>query len=196
METRQLVFRVQTLSSYNSRHNPRKHHPSLPEKNSGGANTVTNTGETSCVTDCGHLEDQPHHLGQPFWESPWELSPPRQMIEPWDIHIIPLIVSQFSFQMPGGSSSYGPLACLRDLLQCAEANSVLYMACNAVGYAYLANKSHSAAQALSHTTWYGKALGALRKDLQVPDLQKQDSILLAVWLLCFYEVSENFAGLF
>jgi hypothetical protein len=105
------------------------------------------------------------------------------------MHIMPLIVNRFSYPAPGGSRTYGLLECFPHLLRRAESESALYLACHAVGYAYLANKTQSTGLLLSHRDAYGKALRALGLALHDPRLQKQDCILLAVWLLCLYEVS-------
>lgn len=101
---------------------------------------------------------------------------------------MPLVVSQFSFPVPGGNRIYGSLECVPGLLRRAEVESVLYLACHAVSYAYLAIKMQSSSLALSHRALYGKALRALRFALLDHGSQKQDCTLLAVWLLCLYEV--------
>jgi hypothetical protein len=103
---------------------------------------------------------------------------------------MPLIVSQFSFPTQGGGRVYASLECFPKLLRGAETGSVLYLTCHAVGHAYLANKTRSSSSLeLSHRDWYGKALHALRLALRDPELQKEDCVFLAVWLLCLYEVS-------
>jgi hypothetical protein len=110
-------------------------------------------------------------------------------VESWDTYIIPLIVNQFSLRIPGRGRVYGSLACVSHLLKDAEADSALYLASHAVGYAYFAQKAQSSSLVKSHKSRYGRALHKLRLTLYDPVLQKQDCTLLAVWLLCFCEVS-------
>jgi hypothetical protein len=109
-----------------------------------------------------------------FRSSPWALSPTRRMVESWDLHVMPLIVSQFSFPRPGGGRIYGSLECIHRLLHNVETDSTLYLAAHAVGYAYLANKMPSSSLILSHQLRCGRALQALRVSLLDPVLQKQD----------------------
>jgi hypothetical protein len=158
------------------------------EYQSNAATSPSLTASDARWAEQGYPEEQLSDLYRMFRSSPLTLSPSRQVVESWDVHIIPLIVSQFSFPRPGGGRLYGSLECFPHLLQRAETDSVLYLACHAVGYAYLANKSQTPGTKLSHQSRYGKALYALRLALLDPELQKQDSTLLAVWLLGFYEV--------
>lgn len=129
------------------------------------------------------------HSAESRFRSPWPLSPSRALVESWDAHIPPLVVSQFSFPVHGQRRVYGALECIPKLLKNTKSDSVLYLATQAVGYAYFANKTHSPGLIASRRTRYGRALQALRFALHDPILQKQDGTLLAVWLLCFYEVS-------
>jgi hypothetical protein len=105
------------------------------------------------------------------------------------MHIEPLIVSQFSFAIPGHGRVYGSLECIHSLLSDAKTDSVLYLASQAVGYAYFANKTQSWDLMATRRARYGQSLQALRYALLDPVLQKQDATVLAVWLLCFYEAS-------
>ncbi|KAH8705978.1 hypothetical protein BGW36DRAFT_422503 [Talaromyces proteolyticus] len=110
--------------------------------------------------------------------------------ESWDLHVIPLILSQFSSVAPGGGVSrvYSSLESAFNPLHTMESGSLLDLASHAVGSAYLANKTRSPNFKATHQRLYGKALRVLHVVLQDPKLQKQDSTLLAVWLLCLYEL--------
>lgn len=118
-------------------------------------------------------------------------SPTHQIIEAWDVHIMPLIVYQFSFPSPGGGRIYGALECFSNLLGTLRDGSTLQLACNAVGHAYLANKSPSRSLTATHRRVYGDALQVLQRALNDSHLRNQDDTLLSVWMLCFYEVKKE-----
>ncbi|KAL2832195.1 hypothetical protein BJY01DRAFT_254014 [Aspergillus pseudoustus] len=115
-------------------------------------------------------------------------SPAHALTEPWDVHIIPLILSQFSFPLPDGGRFYGSLECFTAILPTMRPDSIMRFACDAVGYVFLVNKAPSRELATRHRRAYGQALQRLRRALEVPILQRDDGVLLAVWLLCLYEL--------
>ncbi|KAL4809858.1 hypothetical protein BDV18DRAFT_156238 [Aspergillus unguis] len=117
--------------------------------------------------------------------------PPKPVTESVDVHIMPLILSQFS--LPGGAGRnsgrvIGTLKCFTSILPTAEPGSLMHLACTAVGVAWLSNQSNSSSLAILHQRAYGEALQHLRAALEHPLVQKQDSVLLAVWMLCVYEL--------
>ncbi|KAL4862735.1 hypothetical protein BDV12DRAFT_39161 [Aspergillus spectabilis] len=67
---------------------------------------------------------------------------------------------------------------------------MMQFASDLVGYACLTNKSPSPSRELSirYRRAYGQALQQLRLALEDPDSQRQDDTLLAVWLMCLYEL--------
>lgn len=117
------------------------------------------------------------------------LNPSREIIESWDLHIVPLLVNQFSFPTAHGGRTNGSLECLPILLGNAKSDSTLSLVAHAVGYVYLANRTNSRESAIVHKSLYGRTLRSLRADLSQPSCQREDSTLLAVWLSCLYEVS-------
>lgn len=116
------------------------------------------------------------------------LNPSRGLIESWDLHIVPLLVNQFSFPTAHGGRTNGSLECLPILLGNAKAESTLSLVAHAVGYVYLANRTNSQDSAIVHKSLYGRTLRSLRADLSHPSRQKEDSTLLSVWFSCLYEV--------
>jgi hypothetical protein len=65
----------------------------------------------------------------------------------------------------------------------------ILLACNAVGYAYLANKARLPIAARHRAHAYSTALSAINQALCDPVQYKSDSTFLAVWLLSLYEVT-------
>jgi hypothetical protein len=69
-----------------------------------------------------------------------------------------------------------------------EEDSILYLAWNAVGWAYLANKSWRLSAISNRVQAYSRVLGAINQVLRDPEQYKSDRTLLTVWLLTLYEV--------
>jgi hypothetical protein len=90
--------------------------------------------------------------------------------------------------MPGGGRFYGSLECFSVILPTVPPETLTRFACDAVGYLYFGHRTPSQDLATRHRRAYGQALHQLRLALEDPVAQKQDETLLAVWLLCLYEV--------
>lgn len=192
LENPDLVFRVQTPTSYVGRRKGRKaRERSNVTGNEQHYETESNSLETFSAKrgKRGSPNERIGDINHALRLYPGTILPARRVVESWDMHIMPLIVNQFSFKLPEGGRTFGSLECFSTLLQSVETSSVLYLACHAVGYAYLANKARSSSLILSHRWRYGRAIQALRQALHNPLVQKLDGIFLAVWLLCLYEVS-------
>ncbi|KAL4791936.1 hypothetical protein BDV19DRAFT_369391 [Aspergillus venezuelensis] len=158
LQNPELAFRIQTPASYSGRLNRQIDNQNLGQQLHSENRTLR------------------HH------------SPPRLLAEPWDVHIIPLIMSQFSFPSPDGGRFYGTLECFTTILPTMQPGSIINFVCDAVGYVWLMNKAPSRELANRHQRAYGHALQQLRYALEDPIAQTQDSVLLAVWLLCLYEL--------
>jgi hypothetical protein len=90
--------------------------------------------------------------------------------------------------MPGGGRFYGSLECFSVILPNVQPGSLTRVACDAVGYLYFMHKTPSRNLATRHQRAYGQSLQQLRLAVDHPVAQRQDETLLAVWLLCLYEV--------
>ncbi|KAL3444311.1 hypothetical protein BJX65DRAFT_311089 [Aspergillus insuetus] len=90
--------------------------------------------------------------------------------------------------MPGGGRFYGSLECFSLILPTVLPESLTRFACDAVGYLNFMNKTPSRDLAARHQRAYGQALQQLRLAVNHPIAQIQDETLLAVWLLCLYEL--------
>ncbi|OJJ46178.1 hypothetical protein ASPZODRAFT_2070938 [Penicilliopsis zonata CBS 506.65] len=112
---------------------------------------------------------------------------PPALSDPWEPHIVPLILSQFSFQQRNGVTAYGALECFPTLVSRAEEDSPLMLASRAVGSVYFANRAGASFDRTEHGVSYGKALRAVSKATQDPVSQLDDRTLLAIWLLSLYE---------
>lgn len=187
------MFRVHTPTSYLSRRKGRKSHEQAHitrnEEADGAQKEFYGRFDTRIIK-LDYPEERMRDVDR-FFQSSWTPSPSRQLIESWEMHIEPLIVSQFSFAIPGCGRVYGSLECIHGLLKDAKTDSVLYIASQAVAYAYFANKTQSWDLMATRQARYGQSLHTLRHALLDPVLQKQDSTVIAVWLLCFYEVSTS-----
>ncbi|KAL3458718.1 hypothetical protein BJX64DRAFT_291871 [Aspergillus heterothallicus] len=160
LQNPELAFRIQTPASYRGR-------PTRPINNQTLGQQVVQSGNHPLRHD----------------------SPPRCPAEPWDVHIIPLIMSQFSFPAPDGGRFYGSLECFSTILPNMQPGSMMQFACDAVGYVCLMNKAPPSRElANRHQRAYGHALQQLRYALEDPIAQTEDDVLLAVWLLCLYEL--------
>jgi hypothetical protein len=90
--------------------------------------------------------------------------------------------------MPGGGRFYGSLEYFSVILPTVPPESLTRSACDAVGYLYFMHKTPSRDLTTRHQRAYGHALQQLRLAVDHPVAQRQDETLLAVWLLCLYEV--------
>ncbi|KAE8379709.1 hypothetical protein BDV26DRAFT_156031 [Aspergillus bertholletiae] len=108
--------------------------------------------------------------------------------EPWETHAKALVISQFTILTLRGASVYASFDFLPPLLERADPESTLYQVCNAISSAYFANLARSDSIGLRHRKIYGRALQSLATDVSDVEKQRQDSTLVAVWLLCLYEL--------
>ncbi|KAF7595718.1 hypothetical protein BBP40_005162 [Aspergillus hancockii] len=106
----------------------------------------------------------------------------------WEVHVKPLVISQFTIVTSQGARVYGSVDFLPQLLEHADTKSTLYAACSAIASAYFANRTRSDSIGFGHRKLYGKALRSLSNDVANVEMQKQDSTLATMWLLCLYEL--------
>jgi hypothetical protein len=102
-------------------------------------------------------------------------------------------MNKFLFDM--AKSVYNAIPCV---ISKAHERSALYLVCNAVGFAYMANANRSLDTAINRSRAYGTALAAVRSAVRGPQQCKSDDTLLGVWLLSLYEVrhgSQRLSGL-
>lgn len=76
------------------------------------------------------------------------------------------------------------------MLLSAVDSSPLMLSCKALGTAVLANKVNLQSAEAIRDQAYGNALVATNRVLSNPELCHQDDVLISVWLLSLYEVSE------
>lgn len=190
MERPQLSFRIFTPSSYSRKaQRPRQQ---LEWQQKYEANQIAKHSSKPSnvipVTPC-HSESQLGNIDRILRSFQEKLSPSSGLSETMDAHAMPLIVSQFSHCVQGMYHMHSGFECFPDLFQKAETNSSLYLACQAVSSAYFSNRTRALNPTLMHRRIYGKSLRAVHLALLDPTYQRQDSTLLAVWLLCLYAVS-------
>ncbi|KNG82480.1 hypothetical protein ANOM_009525 [Aspergillus nomiae NRRL 13137] len=107
----------------------------------------------------------------------------------WEDHAKPLVISQFTILTLQGARVYGSFDFLPHLFERTDAKSTLHKVCNAVASACFDNRSRSDSMGFSHKKLYVKALQSLSSDVSHVEKQKQDQTLVAVWLLCLYEIA-------
>ncbi|KAJ6184745.1 hypothetical protein N7519_006046 [Penicillium mononematosum] len=115
------------------------------------------------------------------------------LAESWNDHCLPLVMNKFLFDM--AKSVYNAIPCV---ISKAHERSALYLVCNAVGFAYMANAHRSLDTAINRSRAYGAALAAIHSAVRGPQQCKSDDTLLGVWLLSLYEVrhgSQRLSGL-
>jgi hypothetical protein len=137
---------------------------------SRGVACITSDADLVEPTDQFLLSSERHPLHRPLTES-------------WNNHFMPLVINKFSFDM--GKSVYNAIPCV---ISKAEEGSALYLACSAVGRAYIANTTWSPNVKSDRAKAYGTALAAVNSALRDPEQRKSDNTLLGVWLLSLYEV--------
>lgn len=176
-------FQICTPQSFNDRKAKRRQETNNSDK---GVINLNRAGPTQ-TSSVSSVEDQEGHKrsSSPCAESQ---TIPSRIIEPWDMHIIPFIIEQFSFPSARGGRIHGSLECVPVLLQKFQPGSALHFATKAVGYVYLANRAPSQDSTLAQRKIYGNALKQLQLELDDPRLRNQDDVLMSVWLLCLYEV--------
>lgn len=113
--------------------------------------------------------------------------------ESWNDHVIPLIISKFSFDIARGFNK-SIFNTIPRVIAEVEDGSVLFTACNAVGCAYMANITRSPNVIFYRAKAYTTALAALNSALLDPQEHTNDKVLLSVWLLSLYEVSSYNKG--
>ncbi|KAE8387272.1 hypothetical protein BDV23DRAFT_186535 [Aspergillus alliaceus] len=113
---------------------------------------------------------------------------PYALTEQWEAHVKPLVISQFTIVTSQGARVYGSVDFLPQLLEHADTKSTLYTACSAIASAYFTNRARSDSIGFGHRKLYGKVLRSLSNDVANVEMQKQDSTLATMWLLCLYEL--------
>ncbi|OGM49366.1 hypothetical protein ABOM_003506 [Aspergillus bombycis] len=108
--------------------------------------------------------------------------------EEWEAHAKPLVISQFTILTMQGARVYGSFDFLPQLLEHTDSTSTLHKVCNAVASASFTNRSRPDSTGFGHRKLYAKALQSLSNDVSHVEKQKQDQTLVAVWLLCLYEL--------
>ncbi|RFU34116.1 hypothetical protein B7463_g2194, partial [Scytalidium lignicola] len=105
------------------------------------------------------------------------------LTESWNDHCVPLVINKFSFDT--GKSVYNAIP---HVASKAEEGSPLYLACNAVGCAYIANSTQYPSHLPDQSKAYRTALNAVYSALSDPQRCKSDNTILGVWLLALYEL--------
>lgn len=111
----------------------------------------------------------------------------RPLHEALENHAVPLLLSQFSYEVRG-TRYHGFLDFLPDMLVAIHKESPLELACKAVAGAYLSNKAGEYAVPERVET-YGRALTSVNLILRDPERCRDDAALMCVWFMGLYEVS-------
>ncbi|KAJ5697119.1 hypothetical protein N7488_010803 [Penicillium malachiteum] len=175
-----LTFRVQTPSTFSTR---KKHGRKDAEIVDVNYQSVSKTNPSILPAT---QDDDPQNIVMSSEQASFQ--PLSMVSQPWGSHILPFIIHNFSFPSPSGGRFRGSLECVPNLLYNIDPNSALHLVCQAVGYVYHANQTNSRKSTVTHRQMYGNALRALQDDINDVEKQKEDSILLAVWLACLYEL--------
>lgn len=115
-----------------------------------------------------------------------------------DSHLVPinewaglapaLVLSMFSLDMDG-QRDFGNISFLPKVLATSPSDGPITLCCNALAFAFLANKACSFAGFAARDEAYGKALAATNKLVGDEWLCQEDETAICAWLLSFYEVS-------
>ncbi|GAB1202358.1 hypothetical protein APSETT445_000970 [Aspergillus pseudonomiae] len=148
--------------------------------------SVISDALAACAVTKGSAQEQGRHFR--FATRQPQLALTYTPTEQWEDHAKPLVISQFTILTLQGARVYGSFDFLPQLFERADAKSTLHKVCNAVASACFANRSEPDSAGFSHKKLYVKALQSLSNDISHVEKQKQDQTLVAVWLLCLYEV--------
>ena len=102
--------------------------------------------------------------------------------------MIPLVLDKFSSGLADASVDGSMFTTIPRIISSTQEGSPVYAVCDAVACAYIASTVGSAAAVVQRTRAYGSALRAVNAALADPAQCKNDSTLLAVWMLVVYEV--------
>lgn len=101
---------------------------------------------------------------------------------------MPLVMNKFSSDTINGNC-HTIYTAIPHILSSTKVGSALYKVCDAVGRVYLTNTTNSPLAKSRQACAYGKAIAAVKAELQQPQQSKSDETLVSVFLLCIYEVS-------
>lgn len=119
------------------------------------------------------------------WNSPHS----RSLLDHWAQHAIPMILSMFSVEVAG--SRHFQLTFLPKMLSQSADDSPLILCCQALAFAFLANKTGSAEAASTRDEFYGQAIAATNRLVGDSNFAQEDETCVCVWLLSIYEVRDR-----
>ncbi|KAH8693588.1 hypothetical protein BGW36DRAFT_301336 [Talaromyces proteolyticus] len=164
-----LCFRIETVSSLQSRmdgdgHRSRYRGDNLyPSAESQSLEAITS--------------------GRPVYvEETKVCSPPMvyPLTESWSNHFMPLTMNYLKDAFGVASDLFHTIT---RMISKVEEGSVLYQACNAVGFAYIATQRQYPKTIPTRARIYGTALKAVNRAIQDQQQLRSDRTLLSVWLL-------------
>lgn len=117
----------------------------------------------------------------------WRSPPSRTLLDHWSQYAVPIVLSMFSAEV-AGRRHYGRMAFLPQMLLHCPDDSPLILCCQALAFAYLANKAGSSEAEGVRDEIYGQALAATNRLVGDSDSAKEDETSVSVWLLSIYEV--------
>lgn len=118
----------------------------------------------------------------------WRSPPSRTLLDHWAHYAVPIVLSMFSFEV-AGQRNYGRMAFLPQMLSHCSDDSPLVLCCQALAFAFLANKAGSSEAESIRDELYGQALAATNRLVGDSNFAKEDETSVSVWLLSTYEVS-------
>lgn len=116
------------------------------------------------------------------------MEPQYSVTESWDDHLMALILNKLSCDDVNGNHRTIFNAIPR-VVSMTDKGSALYQVCDAIGRVYISNMTNSPTAKSQQTYAYGKAISAIKRDLQDPQRCRSDESLVGVFLLSIHEVS-------
>ncbi|KAI1616928.1 hypothetical protein EDD36DRAFT_149315 [Exophiala viscosa] len=112
--------------------------------------------------------------------------PPQPLIESWDTHMMPFCFDNLMQRRPQTQLYF--LGFLPDMVVELGRDSPVGLACQAISWAFLTNRTRAPEAVSKRTMTYGQALTMTNVALRDPSLQARDDTLASVWLLSLYEL--------
>ncbi|KAK4944417.1 hypothetical protein LTR10_016091 [Elasticomyces elasticus] len=115
------------------------------------------------------------------------VSPPRPLAESWETHMMPFCFDNLMQRRSPQTQLYF-LGFLPDMVVELGRDSSVGLACQAISWAFLTNRTRAPEAVSKRTMTYGQALAMTNVALRDPSLQTRDDTLASVYLLSLYEL--------
>lgn len=186
-----LLFRnesVNTLSEPASSRDRRRRTNERPEPSSSESSTPLSLSRQVTSAERAYspiTEDKLELADRLVLPRTWQVAPDLVPVSHWPAIASSLVLSMFSVVV-NGTRSFGHASFLPETLRDSSPVAPSALCCNALAYAFLANKHPNDEGYAARDEAYGRALAATNK--LVGDEELKDETAICAWLLSFYEV--------